>query len=229
MSDIQQNILDDVVELTEVIKDAIEKEGLDTIVELYDCYRFLRDANEEGLFFIEEHFSFDINEAIYQETESFPNPTSKWKFFSNKTLKEFNDYLLKFIRSTYSIGFKESGYYRKIFNHNMSRYSMFIPFPEYDNKLIIGKRAEFKEKQMKFKYDFESHSDNEELIYKTKHYEVKPMEKRLEFIRHFKTNIEKLIAFKLFLETYMSNKGIPNTMFKKDLLHHNEISIKFDF
>lgn len=81
---IKQTILDDVVELSEVIKSAIEKEGLDTIVELYDCYRLLRDVNEYGLNFIDGHFKNDINDSYYQETESFPSPTSKWKYFSQR-------------------------------------------------------------------------------------------------------------------------------------------------
>ena len=80
-------MLTDVIELIEIIKAGLEDENqkLNTIIELYDSYRLLHTAILSANTFTTGIFSLDIEEPIFQETESFATPEKKWHIFLKKS------------------------------------------------------------------------------------------------------------------------------------------------
>lgn len=130
-------IFDDILILNDDLKRALETTRLTSPIDFYDSYRLLCETILKCEEFQNGHFKNSINLAIYQETESFPSPKSKWKYFTQKELKIFNDILLKYIRSTYYITFETP----QKFRIKLGRFSGFIPNNEYDNKIKLSKNG----------------------------------------------------------------------------------------
>jgi len=211
-------MLKDVLNLTTIIKNGLEQEKLESIVELYDYYRLLIKALDSAYEFVNGHFNIKINEPIFQETESFLSPESKWIYFSKEELKKFNDDMLKFIRESWMINF-EQGKTKEILHYNLWKYSTFTPYnKEKDNKFKFSSNC----KEIKYQYlvlrKFTKDQvlcSNSEKFHTSKIFYIETIEQKEELIANLKINLAHLEEFKLYLEDYFLKHNIPNGLFVK--------------
>ena len=129
-----ETMLEDVIKLINMIRNGLETEQLDTIIELYDYYRLVDKAIKSTKMFIDGYFLMDINQSIFQETKSFLTPEAKWSYFTQVELKKFNDDILKLTRQCWMIGFSFNSNTKNLLLYHLGKYSSFIPFREHDNK-----------------------------------------------------------------------------------------------
>jgi hypothetical protein len=210
-------MLSDVVKLTNIIKNGLENEKLKTIIELYDFYRLLNKALNSADEFANGHFNIKISDPIFQETESFLSPESKWAYFSKEELEKFNNDILKFIRESCMINFETSDV-QKILHDNLWRYSYFIPSnKEYDKKFKFSSNCKAIEYQhlvlKKIIKDQDVCSSNGGL-HKTKIFYIETYQQKEKLINSLKINLAHLEDFKLFLENYFLKIGIPKGLFE---------------
>ena len=210
-------ILEDVVNLTTLIKDALETEPLESMIGLYDYYRMLDKVLRSFHCFINGHFSMDINEEIFQDTESFVSPESKWLYFTQRELKIFNDNILKFMRHSLYIGFSYESNIKKLLSSNLDSLHPKFIVKQYDNKFYFSNTW----KEIVYEYlvinndlDFEiQHCHSKEVSTILKTYSIETLEERENFIDNLKINIQKLEEFKLYLESYFLKHKIPKSLF----------------
>ena len=215
-------MLSDVVELTQLIKTALQDKDvkLDTIVELYDNYRLLCEILDFGYSFVNGYFCMDIAKPLFQETESFLSPEVKWLYFTNRDLKIFNNSITKYIQQINKIGFSRNSYIRDILFYNLSGSSAFkLYVTQYD-------KIKFRECGLKLEYEHISFKVTTKgnrkyycnqkcnLIERTKLFYIKTKDQKENIIKLLKKNFQELEKFKIYLEYYFLKHNIPKSLFK---------------
>lgn len=178
---------------------------------LYDSYKLLSDTIRTSDSLINGHLSSDLSFNFY-ETESFPSPMLKWIHYTSEELKNFNDTLLKYLRSLWRIKFDNDELVI-----NLSRFSIFKPYNEHDNKILLSKDGnEIIYTSFLFDNPNTMFKDTEKKVLS---YSIDKWEEKSELINRIKLVHYKMIENKLYIENFLIN----NVTIKDLVRNHKSI------